>query len=314
MISGQRLYKIQTMLDQHGFNWTKKALGVSGKSLQRYIRQISHLPAGHEAKTSKVPKILLFDIETSLMKFWNFRTGKTYLSHKNIIDDWFMIGWAAKWLDQPNYMSSILTQEEILAKDDSRLAQEMWNKFDEADIIIAHNAQGFDVPRINTRCLDNGIKIPPSSYQVIDTLKEYRKHFAFSSNSQDFLTKMLCLPQKLETNFNLWVRCMNGEQAALDEMNIYNIHDVGGLEELYLTVRPWMKSHPNLSLYHEDIDVTRCPKCSSTDLYWKDSYVTPAGRFAQYRCNGTRCGTIGRSRYSNLTADERKLITVSTAR
>jgi hypothetical protein len=309
MISQATLDKVESYYKEHGFHQTMKHLHISRKSLQRYLQLMRKNQQAHAKPDG--PKILLFDIETSLMKFWSFRPGKQYLGHRNIIDDWFMIGWSAKWLHETEFMSSILSPEEILAKDDSRLAKEMWKKFDEADIVIAHNAHGFDVPKLNSRYLMNGIMIPPSSYQVIDTLKEFRRHFGMSSNAQDFLTRMLKLPQKLETNFDLWVRCMAGEQEALKEMNIYNIHDVGGLEELYMTVRPWMKSHPNVSLYYDEIDVTRCPKCGSTELYWKDDYRTPAGRFNQFRCE---CGTIGRSRYSNLTAEERTFITVSTAR
>ena len=50
-----------------------------------------------------LPKILLFDIETSLMEVYVWGLYKQFISHNNIIKDkdgnektWFVISWAAK--------------------------------------------------------------------------------------------------------------------------------------------------------------------------------------------------------------------------
>jgi len=259
------------------------------------------------------PKILSFDIETSPIKTWVWRFGQQYLGPNMMIDDWFVISWAAKWLMSAETFSDCNTPAEMLAKDDKRVMESMWKLLDEADIVIAHNGIKFDVRKVNARFIQNGINMPPSSYQVVDTLKEARRHFGFSSNTQDFLTKMLKLPLKIKTDFDLWARCMAGDQEALFEMERYNQGDVNGLEEIYLKILPWMKSHPNVGLYyHDGSDVSRCPKCGNVHLDWKGEYRTPAGKYNEFRCGS--CKTIGRSRHSNMTIEERKVLTVSTAR
>jgi hypothetical protein len=64
------------------------------------------------------------------------------------------------------------------------------------------------------------------------------------------------------------------------------------LEELYLKLRPWIKSHPNLGLY---VEGEVCPTCGSDQITWKGKYRTPAGEYKTFRCE---CGAIGRSRHS----------------
>ena len=63
----------------------------------------------------------------------------------------------------------------------------------------------------------------------------------------------------------MWKRCLAGEQDALDYMQAYNIKDVEILEQVYLKLRPWIKNHPNISLYLENEDET-CPHCGSSNL------------------------------------------------
>ena len=85
---------------------------------------------------------------------------------------------------------------------------------DEADIIIAHNGDRFDLRKIKARFLSNGI-MPPMPYKTIDTLKVARKEFALTSNKQDYITKLLGVQEKLDTDFQLWVDCMDGYIDAL---------------------------------------------------------------------------------------------------
>jgi hypothetical protein len=308
MISKKRLDHVMEVYEQHGFDKTRQKLGVSKKSLRRYIALYKQ--RGENKFVG--PKITLFDIETSPIPVWAWRLGKQYIGPKNVINDRTIICWSAKELMSSKTISSVRTPEEMISGDDSRVVRELWDMMDSSDILIAHNGKNFDIPIANARFVQNGIAGPPSSYQVIDTLLEARKHFQFLSNTQDFLTKMLVLPNKLETNFELWLRCMRGEQEALTEMDTYCQRDVCGMEEVYLKLRPWMKSHPNVALYYDEEDVTRCTKCGNTHLTWGGYYYTPAGRFKEYRCDS--CLTLGRSRVSDLTKEERSVLTIPTAR
>lgn len=256
-------------------------------------------------------KVLVFDIETAPMTVFVWGLYKQRIAHTNIISDWFLLSWSAKWLFHPETMSDVLTPKEAKAKDDKRIAKSIYSLIDEADIVIAHNGKKFDMRKLNARFISHGWD-PPSPYQVIDTLQHSRSNFAFSSHKQDYLTKFLDLPNKLDTDFDLWVRCFSGEAKALEEMVEYNRHDVGGLEELYLTLRPWMKAHPNMALYVES-DKRACANCGSSNLtlMHRKYYYTPMGKYRVHRCG---CGAIVRERLSGLSPAERSKLTASISR
>jgi len=217
---------------------------------------------------------------------------KQRIPHTNIIKDkdgseksWFVLSWAAKWLFDDNVQSDIVTPSESKSRNDKRILKSIWKLLDEAEIVIGHNLDRFDIRKLNARFIDNDIN-PPSPFRSIDTLKVARKEFAFVSYKQDFLTKHFELENKLKTEFQLWVDCMQGDQARLDEMAKYNRHDVMGLEQVYLKLRPYIKNHPNLGVL---VDMDVCPTCGCEYLDETDSvYFTTANKFPVYRCQGCK--------------------------
>ena len=240
----------------------------------------------------ELPKILLFDIETALMEVYVWGLYKQRIPHTNIIKDkdgseksWFVLSWAAKWLFDDNVQSDIVTPSESKSRNDKRILKSIWKLLDEAEIVIGHNLDRFDIRKLNARFIDNDIN-PPSPFRSIDTLKVARKEFAFVSYKQDFLTKHFELENKLKTEFQLWVDCMQGDQTRLDEMAKYNRHDVMGLEQVYLKLRPYIKNHPNLGVL---VDMDVCPTCGCEYLDETDSvYFTTANKFPVYRCQGCK--------------------------
>ena len=274
-------------------------------NMQRYVcytcKKQFQVPKG--SPKVDLPKILLFDIETSLMEVYVWGLYKQFIPHTNIIKDengnvktWFCLSWAAKWLYDDTILSDIVTPIESIARDDSRILKSIWKLLDEADIVIGHNGDRFDLRKLNARFIDNEMN-PPSPFRTIDTLKVARKEFAFVSYKQDFLTKHFKLPQKLSTEFQLWVDCMEGNQKRLDEMAEYNRHDVMGLEEVYLKLRPYIKNHPNLGVLM-DMDV--CPNCGCEHLDETEAtYFTSANQFPVYRCQGCKTPYIGHKKNSN---------------
>lgn len=236
-------------------------------------------------KPNQFAKILLFDIETSLMKVFVWGLYKQFIPHTNIIEDWYVISWAAKWLYDDEIQSDVLTSKEARNRNDSRVLESMWKLLNEADIVIAHNGDRFDLRKLNWRFINNEMD-PPTPYRSIDTLKIARKEFAAPSYKLDFLTKNFGLHTKLTTDFQLWVDCMDGDKDRLSEMNTYNEQDVIALEDVYLKIRPYIKNHPNLGVL-SDMDV--CTNCGSERMEETDSvYLTSSNKFIVYRCNGCR--------------------------
>ena len=249
-----------------------------------------------EYEESELPKILLFDVETSLYHFVGWGTYKQYIQHYQITQHQYIISWAAKWLYDDDVQSDVVTPEESKNRDDKRVVKSIYKLLDEADIVIGHNGDRFDLRKLRWRFISHDMP-PPSPFKIIDTLKVARREFFAPSYKQDFLTKYFQLENKLSTDFQLWIDCENGNQDRLNEMVEYNKHDVMGLEELYLKIRPYIHNHPNLSVL---MDKDVCPNCGANDIVETDSeYITTANKFPVYRCDSCKTPYIRHKKNSN---------------
>jgi DNA-directed RNA polymerase subunit RPC12/RpoP len=64
----------------------------------------------------------------------------------------------------------------------------------------------------------------------------------------------------------------------------YNVGDIVTLQALYKAVLPYMKSHPNMSLYHSDSD-SRCNKCGSSNLHNTGMHhYTGSAKYEVWKC------------------------------
>jgi len=303
MISQSRAEKAKVLRGQCNSNaQVAQMMGVSEGTVRRYLRL---------ANKNKMPRILLMDIETAPLEVYSWGIRKQHLGHFQIKEEWFILSWAAKWLLEDGVYSDCVTPEEAVLKEDGRILKGIHDLLEMAHIVVAHNAIRFDVRKLNYRFIVYGY-LKPSPYQIVDTLKQAQKHLAASSHKLDHLTKTFGLSQKDDTDFSLWVDCCNGDQESLDYMLKYNISDIKALEGLYLYLRPWISSHPNISLY-TDVDGKICANCGSGELNWNiNEYYTPAGKFKAARCMD--CGAISRSRFSSILPEKREHLTISVAR
>lgn len=279
------------------FNCSKEDVYKAKKVIYGKIKLV-------EEPAVKLPKVLIFDLETSPLRAYVFNRWKQNIYLDQTISEWFLISWSAKWLYSTEIMSDVLQPNEIKREYDGRIVRSLWKLMDEADVIIAHNASGFDVPKMNARFLINGLA-PTSPYQVIDTLAVAKKQFGFSSNKLDALAGYFGIEHKMDTDFKLWSSCMDGDSEALKYMEIYNRKDVEILEEVYLNLRPWIKNHPNVSLFNDD-SVSQCTCCGSKYLSEvRDKYYyTSVGAYQVYRCK--ECGGLSRGRKTVIAKSKNK--------
>ena len=289
--------------NEHGESEACKQFNINIETLHRYQRATRFLE-------TKQPKVLLLDCETTPLKVYTFEIRKTFIPHNNIIDDSFLICWSAKWLFDSQIMSDVLTTQEAIDKNDNRIVNSIWKIMESADVIIAHNGKRFDLPYLNYRFIMNGLK-PPSPFQIIDTLDKSKRYFRFSSNRLDYLGILIRNKGKIKTDLDLWKGCLEGDQTALNNMVTYNKEDISLLEEVYVFIRPYIHSHPNLSIYQESTEPS-CPTCGSVDITECGHYVTMVNRYLAFRCNS--CGAICRARVADTTIEMRKAILRSTAR
>lgn len=230
-------------------------------------------------------KILFLDIETApnVAMVWGLFNQNISTGH--LLNTGYTLSWAASWLGEEDvYFDSVFQSTP------RSMVKSIHRMLDEADIVVHYNGTKFDIPTLNREFLLHGLP-PPTPYKQVDLLKTMRSRFRLTSNKLDFVCKQLGLEGKTKhTGMDLWQGCMNKDPEAWALMEEYNVNDVIILEEVYHVLLPWIKNHPNMSVYKED---AVCPTCGGKHLQSRGFQVTTAGKYRRYRCND--CGTWSRA-------------------
>jgi len=276
--------------------WNKQAisdhLGIPRKTVSDFLNKKSHRDwwVQHEG-TAEGPRILMLDIETAPTLGYVWGRFKQYLSQDQIVEEGYVLCWAAKWLDEDQIFFNRISDPRT--EDDKMIILDVWKLLDACDIIVCHNAAGFDIPTLNARFVYHGLP-EPSPYKVVDTLQIAKKRFRFPSNKLESLAVHLGLQEKMShSGFDLWRRVMRNESKAWVEMEDYNRQDVVVLEEIYKVLRPWDRRHPNVGLYYQDQEF-RCTVCGEQSLSPVGKTLTSLSVFQAYQCDA--CGHIMRDR------------------
>lgn len=239
-------------------------------------------------------KILIIDIETAPNIAYVWGAWKQNIGQNQWREKGHIMSYAAKWLGEEE-----IVYEENRKSNDKTIVKSLFGLLDEADIVVAHNGDAFDLPVILGRGLVHGYS-PPSPYHTIDTCRVARKRFRFVTNSLANLAEELGLApkgaHKKFPGFELWLECLRNNDEAWDEMRVYNVQDVDTLEQVYLAMRPYINNHPNV-VHHVHDEEIHCPKCGSTNIQWRGYYYTKMGLcYRRFQCKD--CGGWGRVRYS----------------
>jgi uncharacterized protein YprB with RNaseH-like and TPR domain len=224
------------------------------------------------------PKLLVFDIETTDLK-GDF--GHLLTAAATWVESDEMYTWRID--DHPDYGT---TPESML--NDAWIAEGLRDMVNEADALIYHYGDRFDLPFLNTRLLDWGLE-PCSQVRSIDTWKVARSALALTSNRLGNLAAFLNDPdaQKGGLTKKQWKLAAHGDKATLDAMLEYNIGDVVATEQVYLRLRPLMKNHPFVAV--PDGSGHTCPACGSNNSVSQGSYYTKRMHVRRRRCK--ECGT-----------------------
>ncbi len=218
-------------------------------------------------------KILLFDIENTPLL--GYAWGMYEQNILSVVKDTELLSFAYKMNEEPIqvYSRRLFTERQLVKK--------LWALFNEADIIVGHNGDSFDIKMSNQYFLKYGLP-PPAPYKSVDTKKMAKKAFRFAQNKLDYLGQFLFNERKIATNIDLWFKCMDGDATALKLMEKYNVQDVVLLDKVYKTLRPWHTGHPNTNLYIGSTH--KCPSCGSDKLQKRGFSYTRASKSQRFQC------------------------------
>lgn len=239
-------------------------------------------------------RTLLYDVETSPLTIYSWAIYET--NAIKIIKEGQILCFAYKWLGDKKVR--VIGQDDFQdykpgVLNDKSVVKALWELFDEADVVVAHNGNSYDQKYTQARMMVHNMK-PPSPYQQIDTKLVAKRYGRFSSNKLDDLGKSLSLGQKLDAGgFSTWEGCMAGVKKDWNTMKKYNKQDVALLEQLYLHLRPWITNHPASNVIGGK--PASCKNCGATKIYAGMKYrATNTNLYQYFRCMG--CGANLKSR------------------
>jgi hypothetical protein len=208
-------------------------------------------------------KRLFLDIETcpNVGFFWS-AGYRVDISYSQILEERRIITAAWKW-EGKNKIYDLRWDKN---RQDEKLTKDLVGVMNEADEIVAHYGDGFDLPWVRTRAMAHGIVVP--IWKSVDTKAWAARYFYLNSNKLDYLAQYLGVGTKIRTEYDLWKDATKGSdrvsKAAVDKMCRYNRHDTWLLEPVFdkLSLYCPLASHAGVMDGNARFS---CPKCGKEE-------------------------------------------------
>lgn len=295
---------------------TRREVESHGKISKRQIHKHGHnelcRKAGLEPNTnthkvnpvemeSRPPKIFCFDLELLPIIARVWRLYDVNVGLNQIKEDWSVLSWAGKFLDEKKvHYADTRNKKDV--RDDEEIVRELHKHLSQADMVLGHNSDRFDVKKINTRFIKYGLD-PVQFSKKIDTLKIARKYFKFTSNKLDFLASFLGkTPKRKSKQFHgqeLWNECEAGNLKAFKEMEKYNKQDILTTIEVFDVLKAWDESL-NFQAYHGQYVCV----CGGKDFYRDGFRYNKQSAYQLYRCRS--CGKVHSGKENLIDKETRK--------
>lgn len=223
-----------------------------------------------------MPKILTWDIECSGI---SFKANSGFLLCVGIKE----LGKPCEVLIRDNMMPDPLN--------DKKLCKQVYEKLSAADMWVTHNGKWFDVKYLNSRFLKWNLP-PLPDIPHFDTCQTGFKKLAIK-NSLKEMAKYLGLGTKYDVNMDNWVRAYAGSVPSLKEIVKHCKQDVILTEKVYLRLRPFGHTPPNMALLVNDNSA--CPHCGKRMLRKNGHKLAVVGKAQRYQCGN--CGGYSHGAY-----------------
>lgn len=242
------------------------------------------------------PEIYTWDLETGYnIVATHSLLNKFPIRHENILSERYIICGSWKKLGNKTAHSVSLVDDldrfHADPKDDYHVVKRLYEFLSKADAVVAHYGDKFDMRRFKARALYHGFKPLKNKITQVDTWKMAYREFDFNNNRLDHLGRFLKLGNKIRTDPDLWLDCLQGKRWAVEDMVTYNKQDVHLLEKVYLKLRPWLPVAVNHRLY---VDRDICRHCGSDDIHYRGVERLKFGVYPSFHCQD--CGARDRSR------------------
>lgn len=237
-------------------------------------------------------KRLFFDIEVSYYEGWFWRPGRQIdVGGFQVTREASIICICWKWEGRNTVYK--------LTWDKNQCDKDMIKKFakhiHDADEVIGHNGDNFDIKWLRTRCAKHKVSLSP--YIVsIDTLKVARK-FKFPDNKLDTIAKYFGEERKSDPGgIDTWHDIIRKKSTkAMNRMVEYCKQDVVVLERIYDRMISYVPHKTHINGIKED-----CPNCGGPNTVSNGYRLTATGtRKNKRQC--TDCGT-----YFQVTESKKK--------
>lgn len=245
---------------------------------------------------------MTLDIETApaVVETWSLHNA--FISIDQIREPSTILGVGYKWhgKNRVGWLSSHVEGTE-------KMIETVRDLMHEADIIVTYNGDAFDIRHLKREILLAGLT-PPSRTKSVDLYRTVKRHFKFQSNKLAFVASELGVGQKASTGgYDLWKRCVAGDDAAWRKMAAYCRQDVRVTEALYDRLLPWIPNHPNMALWENNAERC-CPACGGRHLQRRGQERTTAAVYPRYQCQDCGSWSRGNAIEQRLTGQNRPAV------
>jgi uncharacterized protein YprB with RNaseH-like and TPR domain len=224
-------------------------------------------------------KILFLDIETKPAVVATFGIRDQHIGHKQILIDGGVICVGMKWLADKK--ATVYSDWEHGHKE---MLQIVHAALEEAEAVATYNGASFDLPKLQGEFLLHGLPPAPQLTQI-DIYRSVRK-LGYICNKLDYVAQILGLGSKVKhEGLDLWLKVMDGDEAAQRRMTKYCAGDVMLTEKVYKHVRAFIHTHPHMGAT-KPLD---CGACGSSRTQARGWHRTKASIRQRYQCQA--CGT-----------------------
>jgi uncharacterized protein YprB with RNaseH-like and TPR domain len=232
---------------------SKLQLHLEGKS--------AHQPSGITP-----PKILLFDIETTGLR----------------ADFGNLLGCCWLWYGEKKVHTLSIVDTEAYARgepwDDGELVKKIYELLLEADYIVFHYGDRFDLKFVKSKMIRHGLYMP--KVQTVDTWMVARTNLLLQRNSMDNLADFFETSRKGKVAKKEWMMAGYGKRSSINKIMKYCKQDIVTLLGVFEILKPYC-SNINYNLhYNQD----GCPRCGSLNLIKQGFKYTAAGKVQKMQC------------------------------